>query len=91
MAIRAIIKFSFWSRRCRKFQHPRSIEMFEWIVIPCGLKYIGVIDQMVMNSILYNIVDQFIDIYIDDVMIKSQSMPKHLMCLEKLFQRMRSH
>ena len=47
--------------------------------------------QRAMNSIFHDMIGRFIEVYIDDVVIKSPAKSKHLIDLEKGFQRMRSH
>ena len=59
--------------------------------MPFGLKNAGATYQRAMNSIFHDIIGRFIEVYIDDVVIKSPAKYKHLVNLEKAFQRMRSH
>ena len=73
------------------FRCPGAIGTFEWVVIPFGLKNTGATYQRAMNSIFHDMIGQFIEVYIDDVVIKSPAKCKHLVDLEKAFQRMRSH
>ena len=49
---------------------PGAIGTFEWVVMPFGLKNAGATYQRAMNSIFHNIIGQFMEVYIDDVVIK---------------------
>ena len=44
-----------------------------------------------MNTILHDIIDRFIKVYIDDIVIKAQDFQEHLDFLRKIFWRMRMH
>ena len=59
--------------------------------MPFGLKNEGATYQRAMNLIFHDMIGQFMEVYIDDVVIKSPAKCKHLADLEKAFQRMRSH
>ena len=59
--------------------------------MPFGLKNAGVTYQRAMNLIFHDMIDRFIEVYIDDVVIKSPTKSKHLVDLEKAFQRIRIH
>ena len=76
-------KTAFWC--------PRAIGTFEWVVMPFRLKNAGVTYQRAMNSIFHGMIGQFIEVYIDDVVIKSPTKCKHLVDLENALQRMRTH
>ena len=59
--------------------------------MPFGLKNARVTYQRAMNLIFYEMIGHFIEVYINDVVIKSLAKAKHLNDLEKAFQRMRVH
>lgn len=48
-----------------------------------GLKNIGATYQRSMNLIFHDMVGQFIEIYINDMVIKSHEIEGHLLDLEK--------
>ena len=73
------------------FRCPGSIGTFEWVVMPFGLKNVGATYQRVMNSIFHDIIGKYMEVYIDDIVVKSQDFDKHLENLEKVFIRMRKH
>ena len=73
------------------FRCPGSIGTFEWVVMPFGLKNAGATYQRAMNLIFHDMIGKFMEVYIDDVVFKSQDFNTHLKNLEKAFLRMRKH
>jgi hypothetical protein len=63
MAIEDISKTAF---RC-----PGHIGLFEWIVTTFGLKNVGATYQRAMNYIFHELIGKIVEIYIDNVVIKS--------------------
>ena len=59
--------------------------------MPFGLKNVGATYQRVMNSIFHDMIGKYIEVYIDDIVVKSQDFDEHLKNLEKDFIRMRKH
>jgi hypothetical protein len=68
-----------------------SIGTFKWVVMPFGLKNAGATYQRAMNSIFHDMIGKYMEVYIDDIVVKSQDFDKHLENLEKAFIRMRKH
>ena len=54
------------------FRCPGAIGLFEWVVMTFGLKKAGATYQRAMNYIFHKLISRIIEIYIDDVMIKSK-------------------
>ena len=73
------------------FRCPGSIGTFEWVVMPFGLKNARATYQRAMNSIFHDMIGKYMEVYIDDIVVKSQHFDKHLKNLEKAFIRMRKH
>ncbi|XP_059630454.1 uncharacterized protein LOC132273511 [Cornus florida] len=73
------------------FRCPRSIGTFEWVIMPFGLKNVEATYQKAMNSIFYYMIGHFLEVYIDDVVIKSSVKGQHLHNLKMAFERMRQH
>jgi hypothetical protein len=73
------------------FRCPGSIGTFEWVVMPFGLKNTGATYQRAMNSIFHDMIGKYMEVYIDDIVVKSQDFDKHLENLEKAFIRIRKH
>ena len=59
--------------------------------MPFGLKNVGATYQRVMNSMFHDFIEDFMQVYIDDIVIKSNSKPTHLEYLKKSFERMRKY
>jgi hypothetical protein len=76
MAIEDISKTAF---RC-----PGHIGLFEWIVMTLGLKNAGATYQRAMNYIFHDLIGKVVEIYIDDVVIKSLNHDTHRRCQKDL-------
>ena len=73
------------------FRCPGNIGLFEWIVMTFGLKNAGATYQRVMNYIFNDLIGQLVEVYIDDVVVKS-SLPKtHLADLRRVLERRQLH
>ena len=70
------------------FKCPGSVGMFEWMVMPFGLKNAGATYQMAM---FHDILGHHMEIYIDDIVVKSKKATKHVNHLRKSFEIMRIH
>ncbi|GKV13532.1 hypothetical protein SLEP1_g24528 [Rubroshorea leprosula] len=73
------------------FRCPGAVGTFEWVVMPFGLKNAGATYQRAMNVIFHDMIGKFMEIYIDDVVVKSHREEDHLVHLRKAFERMRQH
>ncbi|GKV39784.1 hypothetical protein SLEP1_g47502 [Rubroshorea leprosula] len=73
------------------FRCPGNIGTYEWVVMPFGLKNVGATYQRAMNAIFHDMIGRFMEIYIDDVVVKSIEDEEHLEHLRKAFERMRHH
>ena len=56
------------------FRCPSAIGLFEWVVMTFGLKNASATYQRAMNYIFHKFIDRIVEIYIDDVMIKSKGL-----------------
>src|ERR1043165_5180999 len=59
--------------------------------MPFGLKNAGATYQREMNTIFHDFIESFMQIYIDDIVVKSVSDEDHLNHLSQSFERMRKH
>ena len=59
------------------FRCPSSIETFEWLVMPFGLKNVGVTYQREMNAIFHDMIGHHMEVYIDDIVVKSRRASEH--------------
>jgi hypothetical protein len=73
------------------FRCPGAIGTYEWIVMPFGLKNVGATYQRAMNSIFHDYIETFMQVYIDDIVIKSISYKNHLTHISQSFERMRKY
>jgi hypothetical protein len=60
------------------FHYPGFISLFEWVVMTFGLKNAGMTYQRTMNLIFHDLLGIILEIYIDDVVVKLDSMDSHL-------------
>ena len=60
------------------FRCPGAIGLFEWVVMTFGLKNAGATYQRAMNYIFYKLISKIVEIYIDDVVMKSKGCKEHL-------------
>jgi hypothetical protein len=83
MAVEVVSKTAF---RC-----PGHIGLFEWIVMTFGLKNAGATYQRAMNYIFHELIGKIVELYIDDVMIKSLDHESHLADVRKTLECTRKH
>jgi hypothetical protein len=67
---------------------PSFIGLFEWVVMTFGLKNAGATYQRAMYLIFHDLQGIILEIYIDDVIVKSDSMNNHLAYLCLALERM---
>jgi hypothetical protein len=72
--------------RCSDF-----IGLFEWVVMTFVLKNAGATYQRAMNLIFYDLLGIILEVYIDDVIVKSDNMDSHLADLHLALEMMRQH
>jgi hypothetical protein len=68
---------------------PNFIGLFEWVVMTFGLKKADTTYQRAMNLIFHDLLGIILKVYIDDVVVKSDSMDGHLADLRLALERMR--
>jgi hypothetical protein len=73
------------------FRCPGHVGLFEWIVMTFGLKNARATYQRAMNYILHEIISKIVEIYIDDVVVKSKGYQEHLADLRKALECTRKH
>jgi hypothetical protein len=55
------------------FRVPGAVGLFEYVVMTFGLKNAGATYQCAMNYIYHDLIGKLVEIYIDDVVVKSTS------------------
>ncbi|XP_058181448.1 uncharacterized protein LOC131299892 [Rhododendron vialii] len=71
------------------FRCPGYIGLFEWIVMAFGLKNAGATYQRTMNVIFHDLIGRFMEVYIDDIVVKSHTFDEHVDYLRQVLVRMR--
>ena len=64
---------------------------FEWLVVPFGLHNAPATAVRFANKIFRDFLDEFVIIFMDDILVFSDTIEEHKRHLEKLFNRMREH
>jgi hypothetical protein len=67
---------------------PGFIGLFEWVIVPFGLKKAGVTYQWAMNLIFHELLGNIVEVYKDDIVVKSAAFDSHLAHLRKAFDKM---
>jgi hypothetical protein len=73
------------------FRCPGHIGLFEWIVMTFGLKNAGATYQRAMKYIFHELIGKIVEIYIDDVVIKSVNHGSHLEDVKRTLECTRKH
>jgi hypothetical protein len=73
------------------FRCPGHVGLYEWIVMTFGLKNASATYQRAMNYIFHELIGKIVEIYIDDVVVKSKSYKEHLANLRKTLECTRKH
>lgn len=60
------------------FRCLRALGTYDWVMMPFGLKNTGATYHRVMNSMFHDFIKTFMQVYIDDIVIKSSSKDGHL-------------
>jgi hypothetical protein len=71
------------------FRVPSAVGLFKYVVMTFGLKNAGVTYQHAMNYIYHDLIGKLMEIYINDVVVKSTSIAAHLGDLRQVFERTR--
>jgi hypothetical protein len=73
------------------FRCPGFVDLFEWVVMTFGLKNAGVTYQTAMNLIFYDLLRVLMEVYIDDVVVKSIGFKEHMTDLKLSLERMKKY
>ena len=73
------------------FRCPGHLGLFEWVVMTFGLKNAGATYQRAMNYIFHELIGKIVEIYIDDVVVKSKGHQEHLADLRRALECTRRH
>ncbi|CAN6719462.1 unnamed protein product [Malus baccata var. baccata] len=73
------------------FRCPGHVGAYEYLVMPFGLKNAGATYQRAMNAIFHDLIGHNMEVYIDDIVVKSKMEEQHLIDLRQALTRMRVH
>jgi hypothetical protein len=73
------------------FRCPSFIGLFEWVVMSLGSKNAGATYQRAMNLFFHDLLEIILEVYIDNVVVKSDSIDRHLANLRLALERMRQY
>jgi hypothetical protein len=73
------------------FCYPGFIGLFEWVVMTFGLKNAGATYQRAMNLIFHDLLGVLMEVYIDDVVVKSVGFEEHMTDLKLSLERMKKY
>jgi hypothetical protein len=65
--------------------------LFEWTVMPFGLCNAPATFQSMVNAIFSDMIDHFLIVYLDDILVYSETMEEHLEHIEKVLQRLQDN
>jgi hypothetical protein len=67
------------------------VGLFEWVVMTFGLKNAGAMYQKAMNLIFHDLLRVLMEVYINDVVVKSVSFKEHMTDLRLLLERRKKY
>jgi hypothetical protein len=70
---------------------PGFIILFEWVVMTFGLKNATATYQRAMNLILHDLLRVLMEVYIDDMVVKSVGFKEHMTALKLLLERLKKY
>jgi hypothetical protein len=73
------------------FRCPSFVGSVEWVVMTFSLKNVGATYQRVINLIFHELLAIIIEVYIDDIVVKSGGLESHLADLHLAFEKMRQY
>ena len=73
------------------FRCPSAIVLFEWVVMTFRLKNAGATYQRAMKYIFHKLISRIVEIYIDDVVVKSKGYKEHLADMRETLKCTRKH
>ena len=73
------------------FRCPGALGLYEWVVMTFGLKNAGATYQRAMNFMFHDLIGRLVEIYIDDVMVKSKAIHDHVKDLREVLERARRY
>jgi hypothetical protein len=72
------------------FRCPGFVGLFEWVDMTFGLKNTGATYQRAMNLIFHDLLRVLMEVYIDDIVVKSIGFKEHMTDLKLSLERMKN-
>ena len=69
------------------FKCPGSLGMFEWLIMPFGLKNASATYQRAMNAMFHDMLGHHMEIYIKEIVVKSNNASEHVNHFRKFFKK----
>jgi hypothetical protein len=73
------------------FHCPGFVGLFEWVVMTFGLKNAGATYQQAMNLTFHDLLGIMVEVYTDNIVIKSPGFKEHIVDLRVTLERMRKY
>ncbi|KAM2237452.1 hypothetical protein ACFX1S_012799 [Malus domestica] len=73
------------------FRCPEHVGAYEYVVMPFRLKNAGATYQKAMNVIFHDLIAHSMEVYNDDIVVKSKTEEQHLENLRQALAKMRTH
>ena len=88
------LRLGYWQVRVAKGDVPKTTCVtrygsYEFLVMPFGLTNAPTTLCNLMNDVFYGFVDRFIVVYLDDIVVYSESLEDHLKHLRKVLSKLR--
>ena len=64
---------------------------FYYEVMPFGLKNAGATYQRLMDHVFHGMIGRNVEVYVDEIVVKSDSCKQHIADLKEVFQALRQH
>ena len=90
------LRLGYWQVRVAEEDEPKTTCVtrygsYEFLVMPFGLTNALATFSNLMNDVFYEFVDRFIVVYLDDIVVYSESLEDHLKHLRKVLSKLREH
>jgi hypothetical protein len=73
------------------FRCPGFVGLFEWVDMTFGLKNAGAMYQRAMNLIFHDLLRVLMEVYIDDIVVKSIGFKEHMTDLKLSLEKMKKY
>ena len=75
----------------KKMAFMTDCDNFYYEVMPFGLKNAGATYQRLMDHVFHDMIGRNVEVYVDDIVVKSDSGKQHIADLKEVFQALRQH